>query len=115
MFLSASQTALISPVLRLIVSFEPIIADNISIPALAVRYVIECSSLLATDGRSPHMVSHRVLSKGSVDSVGALVPAQLIESSIAENNISISALAISIVLGVLDVLSSIQLMHTFSF
>jgi hypothetical protein len=106
-FLSASQTAFISPVLRLIVTFKAIIADNISIPALAVRYIIECGRLLTTDGRSTCMVSHRVLGKGSVHSVGALVPAQLIESSIAENNISISALAISIVLRVLDVLSSI--------
>lgn len=111
MFLDPSQTAFISPVLRLIVAFKAIIADDISIPSLAVRYVIKSSCLLARDGRDTSVVSDRVLSKGCIDSNRALIPAQFIQTSIAEDNISISALAISVVLRMLDVLSSIKLVH----
>ena len=111
MFLDASQTAFISPVLRLIVAFKAIIADDISIPSLAVRYVIKGSCPFAWDGRDTSVVSDRVLSKGCIHSNRALIPAQFIQTSIAEDNISISALAISVVLRMLDVLSSIKLVH----
>ena len=58
------------------------------------------------------MVSDRVPSKSIIHSIRAPILAQFIQTSIAEDNISISAHAITVVLRMLDVLSPIKLVHS---
>ena len=110
LFLHTPETTFVSPVLGLIVAFEAIITDNIGVSTLAVRNVVESRGFFLTNGRGAYVIPHRILCKGR-SRYRSFISSQLIQSTVTEDNISISSLTVTVVLRMLDVLSSIKAIH----